>query len=563
MIFKEIYSIIPPEFLKRFRLNLLLSFLNQLLDFSSIILLAPVIVGLFNPDLLVQAMKLHFNLPAISGNFQLGLIFTVLVFFLLKNLISVRIIRFQSDFYYSLSNSLSTGLLRNFLNKDLLSVRAKKKSTTIKDLVFIPNNFVIYVLSAGIQLLADVFLLFLILLFCFIINPAASFCLLVIAVLMLICLYYFDRNKAISANEKVSQKYDANFNHLLNAVNGYTEIKINQLEDHFMEKFSASNLLLNKMYSVLNANRTSKPKYTETFLIVIIAVLFVFSRYLSHNNSNLVVLISFLFAATIKIIPSINSILIGLINIKANNHTIEILKPQKKKNTVPLAQNISFREAISLQDISFSYESKLILNHVTLEIPKGHIVGIFGGSGNGKSTLINIIATLITADSGILSCDQTAIFQEHRASFMNLLAYVPQSPFIFEETIAQNLSLGNQASQQTISHYLTLFELEKTIENLPQKENTFIGNNENLLSGGQLQRLAIIRALLRNPEILILDEATNQLDDTLRDKIAGILKEISKEKYLTIITVSHHKKELENFCDAVYELKNATLHRIE
>lgn len=563
MIFKEIYSIIPHEFLKRFRLNILLSFLNQILDFSSIVLLVPVIVGLFNPDLLAQTMKLHFNLPAIWGNFQLELIFMVLVFFLLKNLISVRIIRFQSDFYYGLSNSLSTGLLRNFLNKDLLSVRAEKNSSLVKDLVFIPNNFVIYVLSAGIQLLADIFLLSLILLFCFIINPAASFCLLVIAVLMLICLYYFDRSKAISANEKVSQKYDANFNHLLNAVNGYTEIKINQLEDHFLEKFSASNLSLNKMYSVLNANRTAKPKYTETFLIVIIAILFVFSKYMSHNNSNLVVLVSFLFAATIKIIPSINSILIGQTNMKANSHTIEILKPQKKKNAVSSIKNISFLEALSLRDISFGYDSKLILNQVSLEIPKGHIIGIFGGSGNGKSTLINIIATLITPDSGILSCDQTTILQEQRSGFLNLLAYVPQSPFIFEETIAQNLSLGNQASQQTISRYLTLFELDKTIENLPQKENTFIGNNENLLSGGQLQRLAIIRALLRNPEILILDEATNQLDGTLRDKIAGILKEVSKERNLTIITVSHHRKELEDFCDAVYELKNATLHRMQ
>ena len=106
---------------------------------------------------------------------------------------------------------------------------------------------------------------------------------------------------------------------------------------------------------------------------------------------------------------------------------------------------------------------------------------------------------------------------------------------------------------------MTVFDLKKTIDLLPDKLHTFIGSSSHKLSGGQLQRLAIIRALLKKPKLLLLDEATNQLDSTLKSSVLATLKSISKKQGVTVITVSHHKKDLESFCDTIYELKNAEL----
>ena len=555
MILKTIYSIVPTAFLKKLRLNLLLSLVVQLLDCCSVVLLVPVIMGLFHHDSLSNFIPADWILRT-SQNPLLLLAFVVF-FFIVKNIIYIKIIRFQSEFYYDVSNSLSTTLLRDFLNKDLLSVKTAKNSALVKNIVYIPNNFTTYILSSAIQIISEILLLVLILAGCFMLNPLGSFVLLMVSAVLIAGLYFVGRSEIKSANRSMSEKYDKNFSHLLNAVNGFSEIKINRLENYFVEKFGHSNAGLNKIYSNLMSNRISKPKYTETFLILFIAVLLIISKYLSTENH--LVFISFLFASSIKIVPSVNRVLIGMANFKSHLYTIGILQKIPNPKATIAETEVLFTHKIALQNISFSYGSKPLLSNVSMIIPKGKTIGIFGNSGNGKTTLINILATLIDADSGTILCDNVTIDNTNKTGFLKLLSYVPQAPFILEGSILENLRLGNACGSETINTYLKLFDLEEIIENLPQKLHTFIGSNGYALSGGQLQRIALIRALLRNPEILILDEATNQLDQTLKNKTANILKALSKENNLTVICISHHKNELDSFCDAVYELKNGTL----
>ena len=122
--------------------------------------------------------------------------------------------------------------------------------------------------------------------------------------------------------------------------------------------------------------------------------------------------------------------------------------------------------------------------------------------------------------------------------------------------------MGKGISEETLQNHLELFDLKQTVDLLPLKLDTFIGSNGYSLSGGQLQRLAIIRALVRNPEILILDETLNQLDEALRDKVALKIKKIAVENQITLISISHNQKELVEFCDEVYALKDNKLYRI-
>lgn len=555
MVLKTIYSIIPAAFQKRLGLNLLLSFLSQLLDFCSIVLLVPVITSLFRYHSFLDFIPVNQALE-MSQNPLLLLVFVVL-FFVFKNWISVKIIRFQSGFYYDISNAISIKLLCNFLNKELLLVKAEKNSVLIKDIVFVPNNFTAYVLSSTVQIISEILLLSMIFMGCFILNPTGSLLLLAISTILITGLYYLSRSEIQSANESASQKYDLNFSHLLNAVNGFSEIKINQLENHFLEKFGSSNLELNKIYSTLMGNRLSKPKYTETFLILIIAVLFVVSKYFSTENH--VVFLSFLFASSIKIVPSINRILIGLANFKSNLYTVSILQKKPKAETSKPENVLAFKHKLELKNICFSYGTKPVLEDISLTISKGKTIGIFGNSGNGKTTLVNIIATLIDAHSGTILCDDIPIQSRNKTAFLKYISYVSQAPFILEGSILENLMFGNFYDPELVHDYLKRFELDEIVANLPKKADTFIGSSGYALSGGQLQRIALIRALLRNPAILILDEATNQLDATLRSKTAEILKVFSREKNLTVICISHHRNELSSFCDAVYELKNGIL----
>lgn len=563
MVLFQIFKIIPAEFGKKLRLNLLFSILNQLLDFFSIILLVPIMSALFSPESLQAPFFRNLNVSAHFQSHGLEMLLAVLFFFAVKNFISVKITRYQSDYYYSLSNALSVDLLRSFMRKDLAQIRLEKNSSIIKDMVYVPNNFVIYVLSSVVQLLSETVLLSLILACAFIINPWLSLCLMAISTAMITALYYYDRRQLVVANETISQKYDSNFNHLFNAVNGFTDIKINQLSDFFVAKFTHSNQELNRLYSILNTSRLTKPRYTETFLMIAICSLFIFIKYVFTNNPVNLLFVSFLFAASIKIIPSVNRILIGLTNLKSNLYTVSVLEESIPfENEAAIEQTaVAFNTEIVLDDIAFGYEGSAVLfENISLTVPKGAIIGIRGGSGNGKSTLVNIMATLIAPTSGKIYCDGQQITQNNKSSFLSRIAYVAQSPFLLEGSILENLSLGDtHFDPLLLEQYLELFSLTDVLSSLPEKEHTFIGSHGHTLSGGELQRVAIIRALLRNPEILILDEATNQLDPTLRENIASALRQIASLKKMTILSVSHHEKELENFCDRVYELKEGKL----
>jgi ABC-type bacteriocin/lantibiotic exporter with double-glycine peptidase domain len=564
MLLNDIYKIISLENSSKFKNTIILSITNLVLDFLSILLLVPIFISVFSPEFQFKTINSSlFTFLNQYKNNQIELLLSIVLFYILKNLIALKITKYQSDYYYHLSNLLSVNLLRDYFNKTLLEVKKEKNSALIKDIVFVPNNFVVYVLSSVIQLISEALLLVLILLGAVLINPLVSLFLIIITSMIVLSLYFYDKNQLKDINSGVSEKYNSTFNHLMNAINGYVEIKTNRSENYFLQKFNSSNSALNKMHSKLNTNRLIKPKHTETFLIIIISSLFLLSKYISKDYNLNVLFISFLFASSIKIIPSINRILTSLTNLKTNLYTVDILKKSnlEKNEKIVSKEKVAFEDKIELKDIHFKYpDLKPILKSIFLTIHKGEIIGILGDSGNGKSTLINIITTLINPDSGEFFCDAKRINTTNKTAFLELISYVPQSPFILEGTILENLLLDdNSIKMETINEYLELFDLKTTIDSLPKRLNTFIGSNGYALSGGQLQRLAIIRALIRKPQLLLLDEALNQLDINLRTKIIGQLKIIAKTQNLTLITISHNKKELEQFCDTLYELKNSDL----
>jgi ABC-type bacteriocin/lantibiotic exporter with double-glycine peptidase domain len=554
---KTIFATVPSQYRGSLRTTVLFSAIGLILDFVSVVLLVPVFAGLFDSG---KATAASAFLPQFFKEQPALLIIAVAVFFILKNALSASMVNFQTSFYYRLANALSVNLLRNYFNKSLEQVKAEKNSALVKDMIFIPTNFVNYVLSSLLQLISETLLLLMILITSFLINPQVMLLLVIMSLATIGGMYLYEKNKLKIIDQNFTAHYNRNFSNILNAVNGYAEIKISRTESYFMRKFNDSNAALNEMHRTLTVDRLIKPRYTETFLVLIISGLYLFSVYFATDYNLLFV--SFLFAACIKIIPSVNRILIALTNLKSNMHTVAVLKncePVLDQPTKPL-QPIVFKESIGLTDINFAFGTLPLLKNVSLKIPKGSIIGIFGDSGNGKSTLINIISTLIKANSGQLHCDGTVITETNRDAYLSLVAYVPQAPFIVEGSITENLFLdGILTNQSLLDYYLELFELKETIAGLPSGLDTFIGSNGFTLSGGQIQRLAIIRALLRNPELLLLDEATNQLDGTLRNKIMESLKAVSKSRKLTIISISHNRAELDHFCDVTYELKDAIL----
>ncbi len=230
------------------------------------------------------------------------------------------------------------------------------------------------------------------------------------------------------------------------------------------------------------------------------------------------------------------------------------------KNTQPTINSggkklDDFNEKIEISDLNFEYvENFPVLNNVSIDIKKGETSAIVGSTGSGKSTLIKLILRLYDSTSGEIKFDETNIKDLEIESLRNKIGLVSQDIFLFEGTVFENIAYGNlDATNEEVWEAARLSESDKFINLLPNKENTIVGERGQKLSGGQRQRISIARAILKNPEILILDEATSAVDNETEAAIQRSINTLKKGR--TVIAIAHRLSTIRN-AEIIYVLED-------
>ena len=233
------------------------------------------------------------------------------------------------------------------------------------------------------------------------------------------------------------------------------------------------------------------------------------------------------------------------------------------KNTSPTIGNgteklESFDEKIQISNLNFEYVKNFpVLNNISIDIVKGQTTAIVGSTGSGKSTLIKLILRLYDSTSGEIKFDGKNIRDLELDSLRNKIGLVSQDIFLFEGTVFENIAYGNlDANDEEVWEAARLSESDKFINQLPNKENTIVGERGQKLSGGQRQRISIARAILKNPEILILDEATSSVDNETEAAIQRSLDILKKDR--TVIVIAHRLSTIRN-ADIIYVLENGSI----
>jgi len=239
---------------------------------------------------------------------------------------------------------------------------------------------------------------------------------------------------------------------------------------------------------------------------------------------------------------------------------IDILKEEafKKKEDKGGIQIVSFDKSIEIKNLSFDYDKEnKVLDNVSMQIHKGSMVGIVGPSGSGKSSLIDLILGFYHQNQGRITVDDTELQNLDLDKWRNLIGYIPQQPFLFNTSLKDNMLWANpNASDDDIHEAFELANATDFIENLEDGYNTVVGERGARLSGGQAQRICLARAIVKHPQILVLDEATSSLDSNSEMLIQESIEQLSGK--VTIISIAHRLATIKK-ADVIYNLVNGII----
>jgi ATP-binding cassette subfamily B protein len=245
--------------------------------------------------------------------------------------------------------------------------------------------------------------------------------------------------------------------------------------------------------------------------------------------------------------------------------TLELLEqPLPDYADQPMAEQLPFRQKISLVQLSFRYTPRtpFVLNKIDLNIVKGSRVGFIGTTGSGKSTLIDIVMGLLQPTEGVLEVDGQPITMANQRNWQAHIAHVPQSIFLADSTIEENIAFGipkNQIDHGRVIRAAQQAQIADIIEKWPEQFQTVVGERGVRLSGGQRQRIGIARALYKQADVIIFDEATSALDTETEEAVMQAIAGLSEN--LTILIIAHRLTTLKN-CTEIVELGNSEITRI-
>lgn len=346
---------------------------------------------------------------------------------------------------------------------------------------------------------------------------------------------------------------------ILTTFGNFKMIKLKSKDSLILDDFAKQSDIFAKT-NISNETLGSAPRlFLEAlgFGIVVFVIIYLVYKYDTNIASSLP-MISVFIIALYRLLPSANRILNGYNQILFYHKALDIVHNDLIYEIEDLGEDsITFKKRIELCNVSFGYtKEKLIFEEVNLSIQKGERVAIIGESGSGKSTLIDVMIGLYRPLYGQIFIDGMPLCDENIKAWRQKIGYIPQSIYLFDGTVADNVAFGEFKDEPKIKDALKKANMLDFLEEHHEGIETRVGEGGIMLSGGQKQRIAIARALYQDPEILVLDEATSALDTETESKIMQEIYEICQDK--TLIIVAHRLSTIEQ-CSFFYKIENNKL----
>ena len=479
--------------------------------------------------------------------FMVGIIIAT---FLLKNIFNYLSMFFITYLRNGVVKDIRNDIYKSIIKLSLTFYSEKKRGDIVarisSDVQELDNSF----LSIFELIVKDPLMVIFTLISMFLISPKLS---LFVVIFIPLCGFVISIvGKSLRRKSLKVQKEQGQFISLVDeTLSGMKILKIFNAENKFLEKFTKSTERFYKFSnSVLNRKNLASP-LSEFLGISSIAGVLWFGgiMVLKENSLDASAFIVYLGLAYNILTPA-KSLSRATYKVKKASaaaerifHVIDNKSIVKEdKNAIDLN---SFKNNIEIKDMIFSYEKESVINKLNLIIPKGKNIALVGQSGSGKSTLANLICRFYDVNSGSINIDGYNLKKLKKESLRNLIGLVTQDSILFNDSIKNNLLIAKpDASEKEIIKCLKIANAWEFVKKLPKGMETNIGDSGNKLSGGQQQRISIARAVLKNPPILVLDEATSSLDSESEKLVQIALDNLMENK--TSIVIAHRLSTIQN-----------------
>jgi len=500
-----------------------------------------------------------YNLFHFENDVQFVLAFGIVLifFYFFRSMINLFYFYILSKFTQSRYHLLAFRLFENYMGLAYKDFIQKNTSVMTKSIISEASNLTTLI-SAILFMMSEIFVIIFIYTMMLYVNYKITLLLTIILILNALLMIKTVSRKIKKAGA-IRVKFQQKFFEIINRSFGnFKLIKLQSREKDIIHDFAQASSAFAQA-NITNSTLNHVPRlFLEAigFGIVIFIVTYLVWKN-QHDVSSILSTISMFILALYRLMPSVNRIMSSYNQILFNYRSLEIIHNDLMYDIEKLGDNkINFNSNIIIKNLSFEYEEGMpILQNIDLEIQKGSKVAFIGESGSGKSTLVDIIIGLYKPKEGIITVDDIEIDDANIKSWRSKIGYIPQSVYLFDGSVGENVSFGLYYDKDKIDEVLKKAKIYNFL-NTKKGQDTLVGEGGIMLSGGQKQRIAIARALYTNPEVLILDEATSALDDNTEKEIMDEIYNISDNK--TLIIIAHRLSTIDR-CEKVYELRDGRI----
>lgn len=529
---------------------LFLTILSASFDFLGIALIIPLLTLLSGIDYTNTFVQNFVNFE--HDKIIVIILVVMFIVFFSKFIIQSLLVFYRNNFSQKLFVRVSDNILKNYLYMNFSFHVKNNSSNLIRNVGSEANLFCNNIIKSILKLFSDLLVFISLATLLIIYNPKVALISLSVLFFFGMLLFYLT-NKKIKEWGKIRQQFAGEvIKDMQQSFFGIREIIIFGAQKFFLSNYNKNNIKFSK--ATRNRDTLNQlPKGILEFIGVSTFIILIFYLLkIQKDISEIIVIIGVFAAAITKLLPSVTSIISNVQLFKFNAPVIDVIYSElnlKSDNYILSNDNeIFFNSKIRLKNLSFKYPTtnSFALNNLNFEIQKRDKISITGETGSGKTTLINLLTGLIQPTSGNVVIDEDSLNENNVRSWMKKISYVPQNIYLSDESILENITFGENKKIDTkkIDRILKIVDLYDFVNSLPDKYNTNVGEKGAKISGGQSQRLGLARALYRDFDLMILDEATNSLDSETENKILDKFYDYCKEK--TVISITHNKENIKH-----------------